>query len=268
MIKMKQITIRVHGLGQHKDAVDAAVFAQKLAAFVRALRKSDQNGNGRRCLDFLISDLKMGSATAEIVEREADTRHPAKVSGIASVHAALVSVYNGRAIELNGSINLIPAVKALCKGANKSFSHIEIILDTNSASAVRIDNFFEKQLQTATEQLATEEEKSKQRLFRGVSLGTFDGTLKMVDHRGAVKLAKLVLTAGGNEIECAYNEQIAPVITPAFDKRVVIEAWAHYDGTTSLPNRLEVRTAKVLNDKRNLSKWKGAFVIPSEDEEW
>ena len=266
MRKAKQITIRVHGLEHHRDAVDARVFASKLAAFVRALQKSDQNGNGRRCLDFLISDLKMGSATACIVERQASTNWPAKASGIEAAHATLASISSGRASALNGSTNLLPSVKSMCSGANKIFSHIEVFLDSDEKSAVRIDAFFEKQVRAATAMMESEEQKAKRRLFRGVSLGTFDGTLKLVDHRGAVKLAKLVLTAGGTELECAYNEQAAPTITPAFDQRALIEAWAHYDGTSPLPQRLDVLKATPLKRKPDLARWKGAFAIIADED--
>jgi hypothetical protein len=269
MATSKKITFRVHGLLHHKDAVDAAVFAKKLSAFVRALSKSDQNGNGRRCLEFLISDLKMGSASASIVERQANTKYPPKASGITAVHATLVSVYGGRASELNGSANLIPAVKTMCSGASRAFSHIEIILDDDDRSAVRVDTFFERQLRTASEQLATEQDKARQKLFRGVSFGSFDGTLKAVDHRGIVKLARLVLTAGGTEIECTYNDQLSVLVRPAFDNRARVEGWAHYDGASALPNRIELKTIQILKEHANLSKWKGAFAIPTDDrEDW
>lgn len=265
MVKSKQITFRVHGLDQNKDAVDARVFAAKLSAFVRVLQRSDQNSNGKRCLDFFIADLKMGSATACIVERQASTKSVAKFSGIEGVHAALASIYSGRATELNGSTNLLPAVRRICSGASKAFSHIEIFLDHDEKSTVRVDSFFEKQVRTASAVMESEEQKSKRRLFRGVSLGTFDGTLKLVDHRGAVKLAKLILTAGGAEIECAYNEQSAPTITPAFDRRALIEGWAHYDGTSALPHRVEVRKATPFKLHPNLARWKGAFQIVTDD---
>lgn len=111
--------------------------------------------------------------------------------------------------------------------------------------------------------------KAKRWLFRGKSLGTFDGTLKLVDHRGTVKLAKLVLTAGGAEIVCTYNEQTAPSITPAFDKRAKVQAWAHYDGTNSLPRRLEALSASPIKRAASLERWKGAFAIPADDgEDW
>ena len=266
MVKPKQITFRVHGLVHHKDAVDAHVFAQKLSAFVRALQKSDQNSNGKRCLDFLIADLRMGSATACIVERQASTKAVAKFSGIEGVHAALASIYSGRATELNGLTKLLPAARSICSGASKAFSHIEVFLDADEKLTVRVDKFFEKQVRTASASMENEEQKAKRRLFRGVSLGTFDGTLKLVDHRGAVKLAKLVLTAGGAEIECAYNEQSAPTITPAFDRRALIEGWAHYDGTSALPHRVEVRKATPLKQQPDLARWKGAFEIATDDD--
>jgi hypothetical protein len=269
MTTNRKITFRVHGLEHQKDAVDAAVFANKLAAFVRALSKSDKNGNGRKCLSFLISDLSMGSATASIVERQTSNKFPPKASAIPAVHAALVSVYSGRAAELNGSANLIPDVRSMCTGISKAFSHIEVILDGNNATAVRVDSFFKCQLRTATEQLALEQDKSRAKPFQGVSFGSLDGTLKAVDHRGVVKLAKLLLTAGGSEVECTYNEQLAAEVKPIFDNRAVVEGWAHYDGVSMLPSRFEIKTVRLLKEKPNLNRWKGAFTVPmNEEEDW
>ena len=268
MVRNQQITFRVYGMEHYKDAVDAAVFARKLSAFVKGLAKSDINGNGRRCLDFLIADLRMGSAMASIAEREGNIKYPAKVSGIEQFHSVLTTVYGGRANELSGASNLLPIVKSICKGIDKSFSHIEVTLDDDRTSTVRVDKFFVKQVQLAAEFLATETERVKRRMFKGVSFSTFDGTLKEADHRGTIKLARLVLTAGGIEIECAYNEELAPEIRRAFDQRAMVEAWAHYDGSSQLPSRLDVKSARPFKERPDLLRWKGAFGLPADGEEW
>lgn len=112
-------------------------------------------------------------------------------------------------------------------------------------------------------------DRKQRRLFKGRSKTTLDGTLKAVDHRGPTKLAYLVLTAGGIEIECAYNENIAATIVPAFDVRSRVEAWAHYDGLSAMPRRLELISATPLKKNPDLKRWKGAFQIqPSDSDEW
>lgn len=268
MSSAKEIMFRVHGLEHHKDAVDAGVFARKLAAFVRALKTADANGNGRRCLDFLIADLEMGSAAAHIIERDASTKHPSRSSGIDGVHAALASIYGGRLRELNGSSNIVPAARSICLGVSRAFSHIDIVINGSPETAIRIDTFFEKQVKVATDYLATEEEKDRRRLFKGVSIGMFDGTLKAVDHRGSIKLARLILTAGGAEIECAYSEDMTEQVRPAFDKRAIIDAAAHYDASSGLPSRLDLKSIRVIKSDSNLLRWKGSFAIADDGEEW
>lgn len=269
MSAKKKLTFKLHGLAREKDAVDAAVFARKLVTLVRGLSKADKSGNHRKCLEFVITDLQMGSGVVEIEERQANVKHPALVSGIERLHSAFWAVSQGEGRFLNGSSDLIPTMKTLSTGASKGFSHIEVLLDENKGTAVRVDSFFEEQVKKAAEILESIEERRRRRFFKGKSKTTLDGTLKAVDHRGARKLALLVLTAGGAEIECVYNEATAPNITPAFDQRASVEAWAHYDGSSALPRRLELISAKPLKKNADLSRWRGAFKIEETDiDEW
>ena len=77
------------------------------------------------------------------------------------------------------------------------------------------------------------------------------------------------MTAGGAEIECTYNEHIAAAIVPTFDVRSRVEGWAHYDGISALPRRLELISATPLKKSADLERWKGAFQIqPSDTDEW
>jgi hypothetical protein len=264
MLRKHNITFRIYGLEQHKKAVDAEVFARKIAAFVRGLSKADKTShNGKRCLNYLVTDLGIGSAKAVITERQANLKFPPTASGIESFHAALVAVYGGHAQRLNGSHVLLPPMKSLCGGASKTFSHIDVLVDDDPGSAVRVDSFFVKQLEAAVEYVAAAKGEVRKRSYKGRSLGTFDGTLKVIDHRGAVKLGKLVLTAGAIEIDCTYNETIARAIKPAIDTRAIIEAWAHYDGSSQLPVRLDVKSARPVKGNADLIKWKGSFKIPA-----
>ena len=160
-------------------------------------------------------------------------------------------------------------MRSLSLNASKKFSHIDCFVDGEESKAIRIDSFFADQVLRTARALKTAEERARQRLFKGRSRVSFDGTLKVVDHRGAKKLGLLVLTAGGAEIECIYDEKIAANIGSHFDTRCRVEAWAYYDGNSKLPIRLELTDAQPVKTKASLTKWRGAFDIPDEDvEEW
>ena len=75
MAHKKTLTFRMHGLAIDRDAVAAGEFARKLGALVRGLKKADKLGHGRHCLDFLITDLRMGSAQAQITEAQAHVKY-------------------------------------------------------------------------------------------------------------------------------------------------------------------------------------------------
>jgi hypothetical protein len=82
---------------------------------------------------------------------------------------------------------------------------------------------------------------------------------------------KLILSAGGREIDCVMNKDCVPEARGSFDKRVVIEGTAHYDGVSQLTSRIDVRTIRIISDKADLLRWRGAFrsVEPHEaDEDW
>lgn len=143
------------------------------------------------------------------------------------------------------------------------------IISECQAWCEHMDDFFVEQVGLVTSALTTLADKKQRRLFKGRSKTTLDGTLKAVDHRGPTKLAFLVLTAGGAEIECTYNEHIASAIVPAFDVRSRVEAWAHYDGQSAMPRRLDLISATPLKNGADLKRWKGAFQIQQSDtDEW
>ena len=110
-------------------------------------------------------------------------------SGIDKLHNAIATVANGNVAHLNGSSDLLRMIRSLGKGASKNFSHIDVVLDDDSETAVRVDNFFVEQVGLATNALTALADRKQRRLFKGRSKTTLDGTLKAVDHRGPTKLA-------------------------------------------------------------------------------
>lgn len=111
-------------------------------------------------------------------------------------------------------------------------------------------------------------QKSADKFYRGVASGGFDGFLKEIDARGTMLRGKLVLSAGGVEIDCVMNKERVPEARESFDKRVVVNGTAHYDGANQLPSRIDVRTILIVRENADLLKWRGAFrPIEADDEE-
>lgn len=267
MALRKTLTFRMHGLGQHRNAVAAQEFARKLSALVRGLGKADTIGHGRRCLTFLLTDLKMGSAEAQITEQQSSTKHIPHSSGIDTFYRAARAVSEGSGVSLNGSTELLAYLRSMSVNADKGFSHIDMIVDGDEESAIRIDGFFAEQVVATRDAIKHAQERAKRPLFKGRSRTSLDGTLKAADHRGAKKLAVLTLTAGGAEIESVYSENKAAEIGSHFDTRCRVDAWAHYDDTSPLPRRLELIGATEIRSNASLSKYRGAFRIPDDDDE-
>lgn len=258
----------MHGLQHQKDVVDARIFALKLSSLVRGLKRADKIVNGRNTYAFVLTDLKMGSATARIREQQANVKYPPILSSVGELYAVFGAVYNGKIREVNGSKNLVSSVQNFASGASKTFSHIEIFIDDYEEEALRVDDFFTKQAASVASDIAALEVGALPSLYKGVSFGAFDGTLKAVDLRGIVKEAKLTLTAGGKEIDCVCNGVAVPELRENLDRRAIIEGIAHYDGIGLLPARIDIKKIHPIKEHPNFTRWKGAFDIPEDREEW
>ena len=103
--------------------------------------------------------------------------------------------------------------------------------------------------------------------FKGIAYGSFDGVLKVVDLRGDIRRAVLILTAGGKQIECTVNALTVDALKTALDSRVVVYGRAHYGGSSGLPDRLDVTSASPVHAPQgaHLTRWRGAFNIPESD---
>jgi len=145
----------------------------------------------------------------------------------------------------------------------QTFSHGEI--EFSDDTVIRIDDFLARQSEVA-KSIFDEAEESAQRYYRGIAIGAFDGELKEIDSRGTLLRGVLLLTAGGAEIDCVMNKDHIPEARDAFDKRVIVEGPAHYDGEQQLPTRIDVKTIRLVDGARGLIRWRGAFA-PNTDQE-
>jgi hypothetical protein len=171
---------------------------------------------------------------------------------------AAKAVYDGQVSSRKTPDDLVRTFKELSKGSDKKFQHAEIkFTDSN---IVRIDDYLLHQSERALEALAHKDIKpSNVASFRGTSICTFDGVLKMIDSRGELLRATLVTTAGSKELDCIVRKDRIPDFANNFEQRVRIEGAAHYDSEKALPIRVDVKTIRPVKKDPNLSRWRGAF---------
>ena len=111
----------MHGLQHQRDAVDARIFALKLSSLVRGLKRADKIANGRHTFAFVITDLRMGSATARIREQQANVKLVPVSSSVEDLYQVFGAIYDGKIAELNGAKPLVSSVQNLASGASKKF---------------------------------------------------------------------------------------------------------------------------------------------------
>lgn len=261
MPRSDETTFVLHGLDMDNRVVRAGVFVQKLRALLAALQTADEFANGKRSFDFLLPKLETGSASATIRERPR-RRQPVR-SSVAVLESVAMAIYNGESNAERLPSTLVARVQKLGAGVSKTFSHAELAF--SGANVIRIDDFLLRQADVAVE-LSNPTDLMLPTYYRGLAVGTFDGLLKEIDARGTVLRGKLILSAGGLEVDCVMNKERVPEARESFDKRVVVEGVAHYDGIGQVPARLDVRTIRVINDETaNLLRWRGAFRQPTDD---
>ena len=103
--------------------------------------------------------------------------------------------------------------------------------------------------------------------FEGTACGSFDGEVRAVDLRGALPEIKLILSAGGKEIDCVCRNIDIETIRTALNRRVRISGLAIYDGKSGLPRRIEASELEIVQGAPDFARWKGAFE-PFEIEPW
>lgn len=263
-----QIRFLVHGPDAGTDEmVSASVFATKLGTLVRALRAADRAVNGVVTHDYKIARLQSSSPTAILVETDipgALQGNSAAASGITGFSDCSDAVIEGdreRALRYGNCASLIGA---LAKGANKRFGYAEVW--TREQHVIRVDPFLverSKAIISPKEVIASESVP----FFKGVAFGSFDGVVKEVDLRGALPEIKLVLSAGGHELDCVCRAEDLEKIRTSLDRRVQIYGRAIYDGKIGLPRRVEVSDIQPFTATGDLSRWKQAFE-PFEPSEW
>ena len=229
MPRKDEITLELHGLDEDNRIVRANVFAQKFRELLSALAIADKLANDKPGFNYVITGLKLGSASVTVREKQR-RRERAYASAIRYFEDTASAIYNGDRILERQSPNLVRSVQKLSSGVGKKFQHAEIAFEDN---VIRIDDFLQRQANVAYELATLPELKRSDQFYRGIANGSFDGILKEIDARGTMLRGKLVLSAGGLEIDCVMNKERVRQAGESFDKRVMVEGAAHYDGVES-----------------------------------
>ena len=262
MPRHDETTLAIHGLDKDARVVRAPVFVQMLRDLIGALKLADKLANGRYSHDYLLPQLRDGSAVATVRERA--LRGVPSQSPISYFGSVATAVYNGELRDLPALVSpIVKRIERLSKGANKRFAHAE--LNFAGITVIRIDDYLQRQVEDAIRTL-TNPLIGEHQSYKGIAFGTFDGVLKEIDSRGTMLRAKLVLAPSATEIDCVMNKDRVPAARESFDKRVVLKGAARYDGRGALPARVEVNEIRVIEQIGDLTRWKGAFVFPKTDD--
>lgn len=266
MPRRDEATFVLHGLDVDARSVRADVFALKLRTLISGLREADKFVNGRLSFIYMIAGLSTANSAAATIRQKQRSRRPGH-SAITVYENVASAIYNGDQSVTRYPERLISQIRKLGDGALKTFSHGEIAFADDNV--IRVDDFLLRQSEAAQEVLAVPQLKAEH-YFRGIAIGGFDGELKEIDSRGTVLRGKLILSAGGAEIDCVMNKDRVPEAREAFDNRVLVEGSAHYDGEQQLPTRIDVTTIRIVGG-RGLIRWRGAFAGPDQldaEEDW
>jgi hypothetical protein len=264
----KSMTFTIYEIAEGKRLpgllLDADVFSRKVRAVLSALKKADQVANAKRTKDrhrYFISELAPGSAVVGVTEfstpMNMDILPASSVDTFIACAEALKMGDFERAAQFDG---LPAAIHAVAKGAAESFSHIDLVPEF--AEPLRVDSFFEKQVERFLSRKLEEAAKSPP-FFRGTSYDAFDGTLKEVDLRGAPWSGLLVLSGSGIEINCTMKGLTLEEVKRNLDMRVWAEGLAIYSEESGLPERLEISRMRPINTTGDLRRWRGK-VSPDE----
>jgi hypothetical protein len=269
MPRRNEATFVLHGLDVDARSVRAEVFALKLRTLISGLREADRFVNGKPSFIYMIAGLSTANSAAATIRQKQRSRRSGH-SAITVYENVARAIYNGDQSVIRYPERLISQIKKLGDGALRSFSHGEIAFADDHV--IRVDDFLLRQSEAAQEALAVPQTQlGREHYYRGIAIGSFDGELKEIDSRGTVLRGKLILSAGGAEIDCVMNKDRVPEARQAFDNRVIVGGAAHYDGEQQLPTRIDVATIRIMGGRGGLIRWRGAFAGPDErdsEEDW
>jgi hypothetical protein len=260
-----ELTLTIHGLLEYNAAVDGEVFAVKFQKFIRGLAAADKAANGSRRLKFMISDLSKNTATASVKERPTQSPGVTK-SGVDYYVKCVTEIYNDTDHARTFDRDVVRNIADLNSGVGDAFAFGEI-KQKSTAKIIRIDQFLQDRAKRVLSDI-DRAETGRLPFYKGRAYGTFDGELRLLDALEATDRAILLLTAGGEKIECIVGPVDQDKVRHAWRRRCRVTGTAHYDGEGGLPVRIDAVDIEVVEPGTGLARWRGAFKGLSADEGW
>jgi len=260
-----QLRFRVHGPDMASDYLSAIVFADKLSTLVRAIKAADKAVNAGTALhDYVIAKLQSSTPTVTLFERPLPRFENRLFGGNSGIRGfglcaeAITAGERDRALLFGSCAKFI---SRLAKNAQSKFSYAEVW--TEGENVIRVDPFLTERADAiieGTPKIIQQAEATREVVwFEGVANGAFDGEIRAVDLRGALPELKLLLSAGGKQIDCVCRGVDIEVIRSALNRRVRISGRAIYDGYSGLPRRLEASEITIIDTDKDFKRWKDTF---------
>lgn len=259
-IEEGRVRLRVHGADadREEDSVPALVFAAKLATLVRAINAADKAVNGKVSHEIKIEKLSSSAPTALLAEEFIPQKMKiGYASGIGAFADCVGAILEGRADQARQYGSCVEHVYRLTTGARKKFEYAEVWVHNQ---IFRVDQFLSERSEAIFRpELYKAEVQADLTFFSGVAFGSFDGTVQVADMRGSLPAIKLVLSAGGKQLDCICKDFHVEKIRMALNRRVRVSGKAFYDGRSGLPRRIEVFDIEGTSPDVDFTKWKGSF---------
>jgi hypothetical protein len=254
-----EIKFAIHG-PITTDRVSATVFVEKLRQLLGALFAADRAVNGKLAHEYIIKQLHTSTPTVVLTERQRNRQSSHLFnSGIAGFRICAEAISIGEKERALSFGECAVRIQKLSAGASgKRFGYAEV-WPGHEGNIIRIDEFLNLRAASLKAPDVISEASYQKKWFKGATTGTFDGVIKAVDLRGSLPELKLILSAGGKEIDCVCRIDDIAVVRSALDRRVRVSGLAIYDGRSGLPIRLQVSDIKEVGERGDFLKWKGSF---------
>ena len=250
----EEVRLRVHAGADTNNRVRGKVFARQISALIKALESADRVANGGVRHDYVITGLEQRSAQASL-RQIASSKKPKEESPVKLLPVIISAVMSADTATIIRFSDVVSSLHKMAKGAGESYSHAD--LQVGNAPSIRVDAFFAGRLSHAMGAVVVAQEDDE--FYSGMAYGSFDGVIKEVDLRGDTPHLKLILAAGGIEIDCVTRGLSIEEIRASLNMRVWVDGMAHYTGVSGLPQRIEIRNIKLVSQKPNLLRWSGTF---------
>lgn len=263
-----EVRFRIHGPDAEREGlISASHFVNKLGTLVRALKAADRQVNGAPVHDYKIAKLESTSPTVTLIEVpgpnfESDILSQ---SGIGAFEDCADAILEGDRVRALKYGSCAEHISKLAGGAQKTYGYAEVW--TRAEHIVRVDKFLAEQTADVIHPEIVRPVADGTNWFKGTVDAAFDGSIKVVDLRGELPEIKLILTAGGKELDCVCRVEDMEDIRTNLDSRVRVTGRAYYDGRSGLPRRIAVRGIESMRGDADFTVWRGSF-HPFERPDW